>query len=694
MNHKVIIYSCLFILISCCLLSSCQYAQRINPVKLIYPEEGESSVAALKKKLHSDDAELRALAAQQLIAKGDRKSFKTLIKAFKKDREDVIVSILKALTFQSDERFVEPLIEVLKTQSERLHPLIFQIFHSLGSETLVSLLLGHLEVKDQPLQVRKNLIRALGYTKQKVAVQPLLNLYPDPPGKEVLQHKENLLVQSEVQRALELLTWHSFPNKEEWLKWWDINQYYPREHWLEEALVQREAVLKEIVALKKELLNIRLESAKKVQAVDTEITLLTVALDDKYVALRQYALEQLSVYPKEKVKPLLSKIMAKLQDPSNEVRNSAVLLLGDIGDETVTKHLANLLFEYGMSAVLRKNIIISLSRLGGPKAVEAILGLLDKETEPALRLDAIRALGILKAKQGVSQLISYLTREPVIEDANFLCAVIDVLGEIRDARSIESIIKFIDHTNDRVRWSAASSLGKVGDSQAAEALVKLLQDEFADIRQVTVEALGNIGDARAVPELTKTMLNDQDTRARELAARALSKIKDESALNSLLGALGDANEKVRDAAWNAIVVIIGDDIGLMEDMADKLYETKQLTYAAELYRKVVEHPELKLPELEERLVLAQGKLGIILMSLQRYKEAIPYLEVTLAKGSDQELKTEISLKLVQAYKETQDYKKTLDTLNPLLALDTISSDQKDWLNQVKSECEQALANPE
>ncbi len=694
MRNKGFIYSLLFIFIFCCLLSSCQYAQRINPVKLIYPEEGESSVAAIKKKLHSDDAEVRALAAQQLIEKGDRKSFKTLTRAFKQDREDVIVSILKALTFKSDERFVEPLIEVLKTKSERLHPLIFQIVHSLGSETLVSILLGHLEVKEQPLNVRKNLIRALGHTKQKVAVQPLLDLYPDPPGKEVFPHKENLLVQPEVQHALELLTWHSFPNKAEWLKWWDINQYYPREDWLEEALLQREAVLKEVVALKKDLLNIRLESAKKVKAVDTEIALLTVALDDKYAALRQYALEQLNDYPEDKVKPLLPKIMDKLQDSSNEVRNGAVLLLGDVGDETVTERLAVLLVEYGTSTVLRKNIIISLSRLGGVKSVAAILDLLKQETKPDLCLESIRALGRLKAKEGVSGLIGYLTQEPVIRDTHFLCAVIDALGEIKDPRSIGPIIKFIDHTDDRVRWSVANCLGKLGDSQAAELLVKLLQDEFADIRQVTAEALGNIGDMQSVSELTKTMLNDQDTRVRELAARALGKIKDETALNSLLGALGDADVKVRDTAWNAIVVIIGEDINFMEEMADKLYETNQLTYAAELYGKLVEHTDLKLPEFEDRLVSAKGKFGIILISLQRYKEAVTYLEDAMIKMLDQELKIEIGFKLIEAYIGVQDYKKPLDIANQLLILEMITVEQKEWLAKVKSECAAALAQPE
>jgi HEAT repeat protein len=694
MNHNKVTYY-LVLITSCFFLLGCQYAQRINPVKLIYPTEGKPSVAELKNKLYSDDPEIRTLAAERLIERNDKKSFKVLRQALQDKQEEIVISVLKALTFKSDERFVEPLIEVLKTKSERLHPLIFDIFHDLGSETMVSLLLGHLEVKNQPLSVRRNLIKALGYTKQKVAVEPLLNRYPEPVGAEgppVAQPVDPSL-RPEIQSALEQLTWHSFSSKEEWVKWWETNKNYPREYWLENALFQREAMLKELVALKKELLNIRLESAKKLQAIDTEITLLALALEDDYAAIRQYALEQLANYPKDKVIPLRPKIMVKLTDLSIEVRNRAILLLGDIGDETTAERLSQLLAERESNVTTRKNIIIALSRLGGPGVAAAILNLLNQETEMDLCLTALAALVRLKPPEAVTQLINYLTPESPQREIPFLSAVLNVLGELKDPRALEPMLRFIDHANDRLRWSAANSLGKLGNPQAAGPLLKLLQDNFADIRQVTAEALGNLGDPQAVPELSKVLLNDKDTRARELAASALGKIRDPNALNSLLGALNDTDEKVRRVSWNAILIIISDNLERLEEMAGKLYETKQLTYAAEVYRKMLEHPDLKAPESIPKLTSCQGKLGIIMVKLQQYKEAIPYLETAVKNTADTTAKTELAINLVRAYKEIGDYKKTLETLEPLLGLEILSPEQENWLKQVKSDCEQALIQP-
>ena len=69
------------------------------------------------------------------------------------------------------------------------------------------------------------------------------------------------------------------------------------------------------------------------------------------------------------------------------------------------------------------------------------------------------------------------------------------------------------------------------------------------------------------------------------------------------------------------------------------------------------------------------------------------MEEARIKTPDQALKTEIGFKLIEAYVGVQDYKKSLDTANQLLILETITAEQKEWLAKVKNECQAALAQP-
>jgi len=120
------------------------------------------------------------------------------------------------------------------------------------------------------------------------------------------------------------------------------------------------------------------------------------------------------------------------------------------------------------------------------------------------------------------------------------------LGEIRDARAIDPLLRALDD-EDYIRESAASALGHIQDPKAVEPLISLLGKEPFDV----MSALGEIGDQRAVAHLIP-LLKHEEKYMQQHAAFALAEIADRRALKPLLALLDDESVEVRTAAVNAI----------------------------------------------------------------------------------------------------------------------------------------------
>ena len=101
------------------------------------------------------------------------------------------------------------------------------------------------------------------------------------------------------------------------------------------------------------------------------------------------------------------------------------------------------------------------------------------------------------------------------------------LGDIGDARSVESLLVTLKDESARVRYMAVEALDKIGDARAVDPLIEALKDkgwlELASgdgktgkakastkvwVRQRAVEALARLGDPRAVGPIAE-MLSDK-----------------------------------------------------------------------------------------------------------------------------------------------------------------------------------------
>jgi HEAT repeat protein len=104
-------------------------------------------------------------------------------------------------------------------------------------------------------------------------------------------------------------------------------------------------------------------------------------------------------------------------------------------------------------------------------------------------------------------------------------------------RVVEQTAQLLQKSETNVRMVAVEILKKIGYC-SLETVTDLLYDENEDIRVYACEILGDIKDRRSIPYLIKK-LNEDNENVRNTACIALGEINDEEAVDALLGALKD-----------------------------------------------------------------------------------------------------------------------------------------------------------
>lgn len=107
------------------------------------------------------------------------------------------------------------------------------------------------------------------------------------------------------------------------------------------------------------------------------------------------------------------------------------------------------------------------------------------------------------------------------EDAEVRWAATRFLGEIGDERVVEPLIQALKDEGKRI--GAVMYLRKIGEP-AVGALIQALRDKHHHVRETAADALGEIGDARAIESLSE-LERHAKRELREAAKEALEKIK-------------------------------------------------------------------------------------------------------------------------------------------------------------------------
>ena len=135
------------------------------------------------------------------------------------------------------------------------------------------------------------------------------------------------------------------------------------------------------------------------------------------------------------------------------------------------------------------------------------------------------------------------------------------LGESKDPRALELLLKAVEDANKSVRWAALEALGDLGDRRALPAILQFLKkkEPYSWGRRVAANTLGNLKDPAAVEALIE-LLKEDDPYVRRNAAWALGKLKDERAVPPLIELLKDSNEWLRKSVQGILVKMAGGSI--------------------------------------------------------------------------------------------------------------------------------------
>jgi HEAT repeat protein len=183
---------------------------------------------------------------------------------------------------------------------------------------------------------------------------------------------------------------------------------------------------------------------------------------------------------------------------------------------------------------VRLEAVREMSQLAAPDAIESLL--------LSVR-DNHRNFGLLNSALNVLRLTDVDTHSTLIEflkgaDQDLRIQAALSLGEQRDVRAIPALLEATRDENVNVVYHSIEALGKLRAVEAVDRLIEFAESKDFFLAFPAIEALGEIGHSgvsfRIIPLL-------QDEMLREPAARALSRIGDEFAVEALIAILNDRN---------------------------------------------------------------------------------------------------------------------------------------------------------
>lgn len=284
-------------------------------------------------------------------------------------------------------------------------------------------------------------------------------------------------------------------------------------------LADRRAVAALVTALGDRKWRVRRSAAEALGSIGDmqAVAPLLTALKDKDIAVSATAREALVRICGAKAPELL---YAALQDRDWRMRSRVVEALGEIGDIEAKGPVAAMLNDKHKEVRFSANK--ALKRLSDTRTVEQLVAAL-REKEWSVRTEAARKLDQLKwiPERAEDKAYYYLEKYKFKECAKAGAPAVAPLIEALNRSSAGSYREMI-----------LATLGEIGDARAIDTLIGFLESGPEALRIKAAEALGNIGDARSVQPLTAA-LNNASKPLQNMITAALQKIHNPAAAGRL-----------------------------------------------------------------------------------------------------------------------------------------------------------------
>jgi len=246
----------------------------------------------------------------------------------------------------------------------------------------------------------------------------------------------------------------------------------------------------------------------------------------------------------------IPRLQALLKNASLDVRIEAVKQITEIGtqrsldplieatrdnDPEVQIRATDGLVNFYLPGYVQTGIGASLKRVG-----TSIKGRFTDVNDQAIdafvvvRPEVIRALGDLASRSGGSM------------DARANAA--RALGILRAKEAVRDLIEAAHSKNTEVIYESLNALGKIRDDSAAPRISFLLHDLDPKVQTAAIETTGLLLNKEAVPDLTDVLNRTRDARVRRAALTAIAMLPVEQSRSLYTQYLKDKDEKMRGAA--------------------------------------------------------------------------------------------------------------------------------------------------
>lgn len=206
-------------------------------------------------------------------------------------------------------------------------------------------------------------------------------------------------------------------------------------------------------------------------------------------------------------------LIGQLTAEDLEVRRSAAIALGRIGDANAAPALINALSDESL-AIDAAN---ALGQIGDPRAVDGLLKLIG-DSDASTRQAAVSALNSL-ALPSMSERIIPLLHD---SDSNVRESAVKIAGYFGYRKAGDALIDLSRDPDERVRTAVIEHLPFIEDERVLDVLVDTLKTETPSVRAAAARALGNMDAPQADRHLIEA-LSDDDAWVRYFSARALGR---------------------------------------------------------------------------------------------------------------------------------------------------------------------------
>jgi HEAT repeat protein len=256
-------------------------------------------------------------------------------------------------------------------------------------------------------------------------------------------------------------------------------------------------------------------------------------------------------------------LIAQLSAEDLEVRRSAAVALGRIGDSRATAALVNTLRDEPVTI----DAANALGQIGDPEAVDGLLQLIGSE-DASIRQAVLGALNSVIPPSMAERIIPLL-HDP---DPNVRESAVKIAGYFGYPEAAGALVELSRDPNERVRCAAIEHLPFVVEEQAFDVLARALKEETPNVRAAAARALGNLDAPQVAGQLIEG-LSDDNVWVRYFSARALGRLRSEDSIEALEKLIAkDEFNHVRIAALDSLGQIgghrVAEIIGALIEDAD------------------------------------------------------------------------------------------------------------------------------